>query len=92
MKQSRVHAASSSSPPSGDEDNTQSTIDMKAASMLELARTKEQEHKQVLQAKFFPDSGIPGRWKLLPEVFLGNSMRKNMHNIFLYCGQPEYFR
>ena len=19
-------------------------------------------------------------------------MRKNMHNIFLYCGQPEYFR
>ena len=35
---------------------------------------------------------VPCRWKVLHEVFLGILYAKNMHNLFLYCGQPEYFR
>ena len=35
---------------------------------------------------------LPCRWKSLSEAFLGIIYAINMHNIFLYCGQREYFR
>ena len=42
---------------------------------------------------FVDDSNvIPGRWKLLPEIFLGILPAKRTHNIFLFSGRPEYFR
>ena len=33
----------------------------------------------------------PCCWKLSPRVFLGMHYAENMHDIFLYCGQPESF-